>query len=97
MSHFFLEAKLRPLMLMKLQKSLNHSIAVPTNVKHTGMYTELPRNGSSVRVSYKQAKSRFIKRPPFYTQSKMEDMNEQVCLQEPADSQPLFLPPHELH
>ena len=67
MSHFFLEAKLRPLMLLKLQRSLNHSIAVPTTVKHTGMYTELPRNDSAVRVSYKQAKSRFVKRPPFYT------------------------------
>lgn len=79
MSHFFLEAKLRPRMLGSLQQALNFSI-VPTTVKHTGMYTELQRNDSAVRVSYKQAKSRFLKRPPFYAQSKMEDVKEQVSL-----------------
>mgnify|MGYP007078248769 FL=1 len=55
------------------------------------MYVEERSNDSAPRVSYKQAKSRFLQRPPFYLNSKMADFDEKVALQEPTDSQPLFL------
>ena len=71
LSPFLLEGKLRPRLVTSLQDSLNYSVQVAT-VKNTSTY--VIRNTSDLKVSYKQAKHRFLRRPRYYSESKLEDM-----------------------